>query len=675
MTGAVPSGVAIVVLGPSGAALGRRVCDVLPGAQLFGPRAQPHDWDLSYDRIVPLLGDLFAAGRPIVGLCAAGILVRAVAPLLDDKRAEPPVGALAEDGSVAVPLLGGHHGANALARAIAEGLADLGCVAAVTTAGDLRLGFALDEPPPGWRVANPDRIKPIAAALLAGEPVSLIEEAAPADWLRASSVSWQSSLHLFASSPHPSPPPQAGEGVELNPPPSAGEGGEGMELNPPPLAGEGREGVELNPPPLAGEGRVGADDGQGLGIIVTDRSITPAGAALVYHPPVLALGIGCERFCPAVEIADLARDTLAEAGLASGAVAAVVSVELKADEPGIHALARALGVPARFLPAGRLLAQTERLTVRSEAAFRATGCWGVAEGAALAAVGSDGALVVARRQSRRATCAIARAAAPLDAATLGRPRGRLAIIGIGPGDPAWRTPEASALLAASEDIVGYGLYLDLLGRAIAGKRRHDSAIGQEAARARLALDLAAAGGAVALVSSGDAGIYGLAALVFELLDRERRRDWSAVEITVAPGVSAMQAAAARFGAPLCHDFCAISLSDLLTPWSRIRARIEAAAAADFVVALYNPRSARRPGHLAEAAALLMQHRRPETPVAVARNLGREGETCQALRLDELVAAETDMLSLVLVGNSQTRRIEGPVLRLYTPRGYLGDRDP
>src|SRR5204863_7118927 len=157
-----------------------------------------------------------------------------------------------------------------------------------------------------------------------------------------------------------------------------------------------------------------------------------------------------------------------------------------------------------------------------------------------------------------------------------------------------------ALLAASDDVVGYRLYLDLLGRAITGKCRHDSEIGAEQNRVRLALDLAAEGRAVALVSSGDAGIYGLAALVFELVDREERRDWSAVEIAVAPGISAMQAAASRAGAPLGHDFCAISLSDLLTPWSMIRARIEAAAAADFVIALYNPRSAKRPTKLVEA---------------------------------------------------------------------------
>jgi cobalt-precorrin 5A hydrolase/precorrin-3B C17-methyltransferase len=599
MTGELPAGAAIIVLGPSGAALGRRVRDLLPGARLYGPRASRGDWDETYDRVVPQIVELFAAGRPIVGLCASGILIRAIGPLLDDKRAEPPVVALAEDGSVAVPLLGGHHGANALARGLA---AALGGTAAITTAGDLRLGLALDEPPPGWRIANPERIKSVAAALLAGRPVALSEEAGAAAWLRTGSIEW---------------------------------------------AGKSDQSV-----------------------IVTDRAVSAEADALVFHPPVLALGIGCERGCAAEEIAALAQNTLDDAGLAAGAVGIVVSVDLKADEPAIHALAGSLGVPARFFPAARLLDETPRLTVRSEAAFRATGCWGVAEGAALAAVGPEGCLVVARRQSRHATCAIARAPTPIDAATIGRPRGRLAVIGIGPGDPAWRTPEASAMLAAAEDVVGYRLYLDLLSRAIAGKNRHDSAIGAEEERVRLALDLAAAGRSVALVSSGDAGIYGLATLVFELVDRERRRDWSAVEIAVAPGISAMQAAASRAGAPLGHDFCAISLSDLLTPWTAIRARIEAAAAADFVIALYNPRSAKRPTKLAEAAAILLAHRAPETPVVIARNLGRPGETQRILRLGELADAKADMLSLVLVGSSHTRLGAGDPPRLYTPRGYF-----
>jgi cobalt-precorrin 5A hydrolase/precorrin-3B C17-methyltransferase len=599
----LPDDIAIIVLGPGGTALGRRLRTALPGARLHGPRAHrgdwPDDWDEIYDRASLHIARLFEAGQPIVGVCASGILIRSVAPLLAAKREEPPVVAVAEDGSVAVPLIGGHRGANALASAVAE---LTGGNAAITTAGDLRLGLALDEPPPGWRIANPEKAKSVAAALLRGDPVSLIEEVAGAEWLRAGTIHWT-------------------------------EGGKER-------------------------------------VVVTDHEVGPDADALVFHPPILALGIGCERGCSSEEIAQLARSALAEAGLARGAVAAIVSIELKLGEPGVHALAAELGVPARFFAVPALLAETPRLSERSEAVFRATGCWGVAEGAALAAVGRDGVLVVSKRKSGRATCAIARAPEPIAADMIGRSRGKLAIIGIGPGDPSWRTPEASAALARASDVVGYGLYLDLLGHAIDGERRHASAIGEEEARVRHALDLAAEGRSVALVSSGDAGIYGLAPLVFELLDRAAKPEWRSVELSVCPGLSALQAAAARAGAPLGHDFCAISLSDLLTPWDTIHARLEAAAAADFVIALYNPRSARRPARLAQAADILLRHRPAQTPVFIGRNLGRDGEERHTIALSELAGADIDMLTLVLVGSSRTRRIAGNPPYLYTPRGYF-----
>jgi cobalt-precorrin 5A hydrolase/precorrin-3B C17-methyltransferase len=599
VTERLPDDIAIIALGPADAPLGRQLQAGLPGSRLHGPRAHPADWDESYERASPHVAGLFQAGRPILGLCASGILIRSVAPLLAAKRAEPPVVAVAEDGSVAVPLVGGHHGANALARAAA---ALTGGVAAITTAGDLRLGLALDEPPPGWRIVDPEQVRPITAALLRGEPVALIAETGGADWLRAGAIRW----------------------------------------------------VEL------------AD----RRVVVTHRIVDPTTEALVFHPPVLALGIGCERGCSAEEIAALAHSTLAGAGLAAAAVAAVVSVELKLAEPGIHALGASLHVPARFFPAARLLAETERLSECSAAAFRATGCWGVAEGAALAAAGPDGVLVVPKRKSRRATCAVARAPAPIDTDVTGRPRGRLAVIGIGPGDPVWRTPEASAALTDATDIVGYDLYLDLLGRAIAGKLRHASGLGEEAARVCRALDLAAEGRSVALVSSGDAGIYGLAPLVFELLDRAAKPEWRTIAIRVCPGVSAAQAASARAGALLGHDFCAVSLSDLMTPWEAICARLEAAAAADFVIALYNPRSARRAARLAQAVEILLRHRPPQTPVFLGRNLGRGGEEGHILTLSELVSSEIDMLTIVIVGSSTTRRLDTDPPWLYTPRGYF-----
>ncbi|HWO86690.1 MAG TPA: cobalamin biosynthesis central domain-containing protein, partial [Stellaceae bacterium] len=244
MTGLLPDDIAIIVLGPGGAALGRRLRTALPGARLHGPRAHPDEWDEVYDRASLHIARLFEAAQPIIGLCASGILIRSVAPLLARKLEEPPVVAVAEDGSVAVPLIGGHRGANALARAVAE---LTGGTAAITTAGDLRLGLALDEPPPGWRIANPEKVKPVAAALLRGDPVSLVEDVPGAEWLRAGTICWA-------------------------------EGGKER-------------------------------------VVVTDRKVGPDADALVFHPPILALGIGCERGCSAEEIAHLARSALAEAGL------------------------------------------------------------------------------------------------------------------------------------------------------------------------------------------------------------------------------------------------------------------------------------------------------------------------------------------------------------------------
>jgi len=593
---------AVIVLTNRGLPTARRVAAAVGGA-VHGLIGRVEGADVAFADTAEHLRALFAAGTPIVGVCAAGILVRALAPLLADKRAEPPVLAVAEDGSAVVPLLGGHHGANALARRLADALEG---VAAVTTAGDLAFGVALDDPPPGWRLANPADAKSFAAALLAGAPCRLDGDA---PWLRASAL------------------------------------------------------------PFA--------DGAEHTLRVTERAEAGDARTLVYHPPVLAVGVGCERGTDPAELIDLVQATLAEAGLAAGAVALVASLDLKADEPAVHAAAAALNAPARFFDAARLEQEAPRLANPSEVVFQEVGCHGVAEGAALAAAGPDARLVVPKRRSKRATCAVALAPAPIDATEVGRARGRLSIVGIGPGTPGWRTPEAERWLASATDLVGYHLYLDLLGPAAAGKRRHGYELGAETERCRIALNLAAEGHDVALVSSGDAGIYAMATLVFELIEREgdAHDAWKRVDVAVTPGISALQAAAARVGAPLGHDFCTISLSDLLTPWAVIERRIRAAAEGDFVVAVYNPVSQRRTTQLGELKRVLLEHRPADTPVVLARNLGREGETARVITLGALSADQVDMLTLVLVGSGETRRLprgDGGVW-VYTPRGYAAKR--
>ena len=410
-------------------------------------------------------------------------------------------------------------------------------------------------------------------------------------------------------------------------------------------------------------------------LTVTDKAVEPGARELVYCAKRLTVGIGCERGCAPEEAVALARETLAAAGLAEEAVGAVVSIDLKADETAVHAVAEALGAPARFFGADTLEAETPRLANPSDVVFAEVGCHGVAEGAALSAAGPDGKLVVGKRKSARATCAIARAPQPLTRATLpGRVRGTLYVVGIGPGTEAWRSPEVSRMVTASSDLVGYSLYLDLLGPLAAGKTRHDFDLGREEDRVRHAMELAGEGRDVALVCSGDAGIYAMATLVFELIDKGGVSDAARrIEIQVSPGISALQAAAARAGAPLGHDFCTISLSDLLTPWADIQRRVRAAGEGDFVIAFYNPVSKKRRTQLAWARDELLNHRPADAPVILATNLGRDGELVRVVPLGELDVDDVDMLTVVIAGSSDSRAVatgDGKTW-IYTPRGYAG----
>lgn len=586
-----------VALTARGGALARRLQPEFPGSLVHGFARRVETCDVAFEAATAHLAMLFAQGTAIVAIASSGIVIRALAPLLADKHDEPPVVALAEDGSSIVPLIGGHRGGNALARRLA---ALTGGHASITTAGDLALGIALDDPPPGWRIATPDMLKPAAAAMIAGEAVTMESDAGRIAWLDA----------LL--------PRQDGA-------------------------------------PARSEIR----------LVVTTRA-GPRPGALVYHPPRLVLGIGCERDADPVVIVDFVRHALAEADRAEGAIACVTSIDLKLDETAVHEVAAALDVPARFFAAPELAAQEPRLATPSSYVKSVVGVAGVAEAAALAGAGADATLVLTKRIGPRATLALAVSSEDIDPTRIGRARGRLEIVGIGPGPAGWRTPAASEALLGAEDVVGYGLYLDLLGPLIAGKRQHARALGEEEARVKLALDLAASGKRVALVSSGDAGIYALATLVHELVERGDDPLWRRIAIVTVPGVSAMQAAAARTGAPLGHDFCAISLSDLLTPLPAIERRLQAAIDGDFVIALYNPASLRRRAPLDMAMAMLRAGRSATTPVVIARNLGRADELVRVVTLGALDPAEIDMLTVLIVGSSATRC--GPS-GVFTPRGY------
>lgn len=254
---------------------------------------------------------------------------------------------------------------------------------------------------------------------------------------------------------------------------------------------------------------------------------------------------------------------------------------------------------------------------------------------------------------------------------------QLYVVGTGPGASDLVAPKAMVVIKASTDLVAYGLYLDLLGDVCRNKQHHDLPLGQEIERARLALDLAASGKTTALISSGDIGIYAMATLVFELLDqqlqgKENHPEWLDVEIEVVPGISAMQAGASRVGAMLGHDFCTVSLSNLLTPWETIEKRIHSAGQGDFVISFYNPVSKKRDWQLNTARDILLQYRSGSTPVLIGRQLTREDEAITITTLDKLDAKDVDMFTMVSVGNSESRHIINTHNQkewVYTPRGY------
>jgi cobalt-precorrin 5A hydrolase/precorrin-3B C17-methyltransferase len=566
--------IAVIVLGQNSIPVARKLMAVLPEATLYGLVERTDNVDVSYSNFGETLRQLFTDGTPIIGFCAAGILIRTLAPLLTDKRYEPPVLAVAEDGSAVVPLLGGLHGVNDLARLIAEAL---NVQPAITTTGDIRFRTALLAPPVGYHLANPDAAKTFIADLLAGATLQ-IEGKAP--WLSESNLPIQ----------------EAGK----------------------------------------------------LTICVTEKTVVAKDDCLVYHPATLAIAIRLlsNHIEPETAVV-FVQQVLAQQGFAHASVATIFADKTDMGHPALTAIAEKLQVPIRFFKETQTVAEI-----------------------ALQAVGNAGKLITSGQQFG-INLAIAIAPKPLDPDNIGQPRGKLAIVGTGPGGVQWMSPEVQQILRQATDWVGYRFYLDLAGTLGKGQRRHDSDNREELDRARFALDLAAEGKSVAVVSSGDPGIFAMAAAVFEALESTDKSEWAGIEIQVAPGISAMQAVAAAIGAPLGHDFCVLSLSDLLKPWEMIEKRLLAAAEADLAIAIYNPISKQRTWQLGKARELLLQKRSPETPVILGRNLGRLGQSLKVCTLNDFNPESADMRTLVIIGSSQTRIIERKYggVWVYTPRRY------
>ena len=536
---------AIVILGQGSLATARKIQRVYPDATVHGMAGRVDGADQVYGEFGATLRQLYQQGTPLIALCAAGIVIRTLAPLLLEKGEEPAVLAVAEDGSAVVPLLGGLGGVNVMAREIA---AALNVAAAITTSGELRFGTCLLNPPAGYELADLELGKRFVSDLLAGESVR-IEGAAP--WLDQANL------------------PQ--------------------------------------------------DQQARLAIHVGSAERTPTAHELLIYPKNVS--VSCK---PGAQLAERVRAALHEAGIALQSLACLLASDTQMAEATLHEAALELGVPLRF-----------------------------------ASVAQDADIVINVAEL------------PLDLSQVGRVRGRLAVIGLGPGAAELMVPAVKTELARCTDVLGYETYVRMAGPFRDDQVQHCTDNREEMQRARHAFELAAQGRSVVVVSSGDPGVFAMAAAVIEALHESSDPTWHQVDLQILPGVSASLATAAQAGAPLGHDFCVMSLSDNLKPWSIIEKRLDLASQADLALAFYNPISRSRPWQLGRALEIVALHRTPETPVVLGRDIGRPGQTLRVTTLGQLTPDQVDMRTMVLIGSSTTVTFPraGGGEWVYTPRWY------
>jgi len=558
---------AIVILGNGSLATARRIQQRYPDAVIHGLAGRVDGADHDYQEFGATLRELYQQDTPIIALCAAGIVIRTLAPLLLEKGAEPPVLAVAEDGSAVVPLLGGLGGVNVLAREIA---AALDVAAAITTSGELRFGTCLLNPPSGYALGDLELGKRFVSDLLAGEAVRI---EGPAPWLAEAQLPEDRQARLAIHVGHAERQPNANE------------------------------------------------------LLIYPRNVL---VAVTARP----------------DLASIVRSALHEANIALPALACVLASESDMANPVLREAALELGVPLRFSARSGTVLEQVRDTLPS----------------LLTSIEVNDSM------------AIAVAAEPLDPGLIGRPRGRLAVIGLGPGAAELMVPAVKAELARANDVLGYETYVRMAGPFRADQVMHCTDNREEMQRARHAFELAASGRSVVVVSSGDPGVFAMAAAVLEALHESSDANWHNVDLEILPGVSASLATAAQAGAPLGHDFCVMSLSDNLKPWSIIEKRLDLACEADLALAFYNPISRSRPWQLGRALEIVAQHRSAETPVVLGRDIGRPGQTLRVTTLADLTPDQVDMRTMVLIGSSTTcafPRAEGGEW-VYTPRWY-GDK--
>lgn len=578
---------------------------------------------------------LWASHQALVFGLATGAVVRLIAPLLQDKFTDPAVVVVDEAGQFVISLCGGHQGgADQLTRLIAL---EMGATPVLTGAANRANlpGIDMLGVPFGWNRGEGDWTG-VSAAIARQAAVQVIQE--------AGSALWQAHLP-------PTHPFQFGA----------------LELD--------ASGQAVSEPQAC------------VWISTVERRFVPdtSQPKVQWHPRVLWIGIGCERGSSKTLVEQAVQEALRASHLAEAAIAGIATIDLKADEVGLVEYCRERNLPLRCFTAEEL--RSVRVPTPSTIVEAEVGTPSVSEAAAILAAAaetdilggsitastvtspSSSSLRVAKKVVRQPgeAGAVTVAVAEAEREYIGR-TGQLWLVGMGPGQLDQITPAAQTAIAQADVLIGYSLYIDLIKPLLhPGQIVEAWPITQERQRAERAIELANWGLTVAVVSSGDCGIYGMAGLVLEQL-RARGWDGKTPALQVFPGITALQAAASRVGAPLMHDFCAISLSDLLTPWEMITKRLTAAAQADFVVALYNPKSQTRTHQIEAAQQIFLQFRQADTPVALVRSAYREDEHITITTLGQMLDYPIDMLTTVLIGNQSSRTHTNWII---TPRGYLG----
>ena len=399
-----------------------------------------------------------------------------------------------------------------------------------------------------------------------------------------------------------------------------------------------------------------------------NSSIKPNKELLLYHPQKLIIGVGTVSGASFKKLKKLVLGTLEKKDLSIHSVKAIATIDIKRNEYAINKLGEYLNKPIVHYKANELNKVSGQLSNSSEYVFRTVGSHSVAEAAALAAAGKSAKLIIEKNKSSEATCAVACSRRVLK--NLPSPKnGMLSIIGLGPGSDNWRTVEVNNILEESTHYVGFSGYLDQIKKN-KNKRYYPYPIGQEEERALKAISLARQGNNVALVCSGDPGIFAMGSIVHEILDNEEE-NITEIDIKMTPGISAFQGASARVGAPFGNDFCIISLSNLLTPETVIMDRLHAALKGDFVLGIYNPTSIKRKHFFNIVLDQIKSIRSSNTPVVVAKNVGRKKEFIECLKLDEIKTDSIDMFTVLIIGSTQTKRFmkQKDHTKVYTPRGY------